>query len=161
MCGDNSVNDRIGVAVKNVVLAKKPFRNRRRPLDCFLHVDDDQMCERLEQSSFADTSKRAVTLNYVNVFRSGGLALLGEFPSSFTEVDGRSPHVIVVGPDRVGLLLVVGAVREWWFDHHEDGLRLELTLVAADAAKRIRRAAPPVPAFCGGLPACRCQLRSR
>ena len=138
VCGDNSVNDRIGVAVKNVVLAKKPFRNRRRPLDCFLHVDDDQMCERLEQSSFADTSKRAVTLNYVNVFRSGGLALLGEFPSSFTEVDGRSPHVIVVGPDRVGLLLVVGAVREWWFDHHEDGLRLELTLVAADAAKRIR-----------------------
>jgi len=137
VCGDNSVNDRIGVAAKRVVMANERARNRRRRLDCFLHVDDDQMCERLEQSSLVDTNKRVVTLNYVNVFRSGGLALLGEFPSSFTERDGRAPHVIVVGTDRVGLLLVVGAVREWWFDHRENGLRLELTLVATDAKQRI------------------------
>ncbi len=137
VCGDNSVNDRIGVAAKRVVMANERVRNRRRRLDCFLHVDDDQMCERLEQSSLVDTNKRAVTLNYVNVFRSGGLALLGEFPSSFAERDGRAPHVIVVGTDRVGLLLLVGAVREWWFDHREDGLRLELTLVATDAEQRI------------------------
>ena len=147
VCGDNSVNDRIGVAAKNVVVGNERLRNRRRRLDCFLHVDDDQMCERLEQSSLADTNKRAITLNYVNVFRSGGLALLGEFPHSFAERDGRAPHVIVVGPDRVGLLLVVGAVREWWFDHHEDGLRLELTLVAADATQRIRALGRRYPHF--------------
>ena len=89
VCGDNSVNDRVGVAVKNVVVADERFRNRRRRIDCFVHVDDDQMCERLEQSSLADTRKRAVTLSYVNVFRSGGLALLGEFPNSFSERGGR------------------------------------------------------------------------
>ena len=147
VCGDNSVNDRIGVAAKRVVMASERVRNRRRRLDCFLHVDDDQMCERLEQSSLVDTNKRVVTLNYVNVFRSGGLALLGEFPSSFAERDGRAPHVIVVGTDRVGLLLVVGAVREWWFDHREDGLRLELTLVATDAEQRIHALRRRYPHF--------------
>jgi|GEM_PF-1971684 hypothetical protein len=147
VCGDNSVNDRIGVAAKRVVMSNERVRNRRRRLDCFLHVDDDQMCERLEQSSLVDTNKRVVTLNYVNVFRSGGLALLGEFPSSFAERDGRAPHVIVVGTDRVGLLLVVGAVREWWFDHREDGLRLELTLVATDAKQRIHALRRRYPHF--------------
>jgi hypothetical protein len=151
VCGDNSVNDRIGVAAKRVVMANDRVRNRRRRLDCFLHVDDDQMCERLEQSSLVDTNKRVVTLNYVNVFRSGGLALLGEFPSSLAERDGRAPHLIVVGTDRVGLLLVVGAVREWWFDHREDGLRLELTLVATDARQRthaLRRRYPHFDEAC-------------
>ena len=147
VCGDNSVNDRVGVAAKRVVTSEKRPRNRRRRLDCFLHVDDDQMCQRLEQSSLVDTDKRGVTLSYVNVFRSGGLALLGQFPHSFMERDGHVPHVVVVGSDRVGLLLVVGAVREWWFDHRGDGLRLELTLVAADAKQRIRAAAPPVSAL--------------
>ena len=73
VCGDNTVNDRIGVAVKRVVATTQRVPNRRRQLDCFLHVDDDQMCERLEQSSLADANRRGVSLNYVNVFRSGGL----------------------------------------------------------------------------------------
>ncbi len=105
------------------------------------------MCERLEQSSLADTNRRGVSLNYVNVFRSGGLALLGEFPHSFAEHGGRAPHVVVVGPDRVGMLLVVGAVREWWFDHRDDGLRLGLTLVAADAKQRIHALRRRYPHF--------------
>lgn len=138
VCGDNAVNDRIGMAAKRVVALEQRPEKRRHRLDCFLHVDDDQMCERLEQSSLAESNKNAVTLNYVNVFRSGGLALLGEFPHSFAERDGRVPLVVVIGPDRIGMLLVVGAVREWWFDHRHDGLRLDLTLVAADAKKRLR-----------------------
>ena len=147
VCGDNSVNDRIGMAARRVVTANKRPRNRRRRLDCFLHVDDDQMCQRLEQSSLADIDKRGVTLSFVNVFRSGGLALLGEFPHSFSERDGCAPHVVVVGSDQVGLLLVVGAVKEWWFDHRGDGLRLELTLVAADAKQRIRTLRRRYPHF--------------
>jgi hypothetical protein len=147
VCGDNSVNDRIGVAAKRVVTSEKRPRNRRRRLDCFVHVDDDQMCQRLEQSSLADTDKRGVTLSYVNVFRAGGLALLGQFPHSFVERDGTVPHIVVVGTDRVGLLLVVGAVKEWWFDHRGDGLRLELTLVAADAKQRIRTLRRRYPHF--------------
>ena len=151
VCGENTVNDRIGVAVKRVAATSERLQSRRRRLDCFVHVDDDQMCERLEQSSLADANKGGVSLNYVNVFRSGGLALLGEFPHSFAERDGRAPHVVVVGPDRVGLLLVAGAVREWWFDHREDGLRLALTLVAADAKERIhalRRRYPHLDEAC-------------
>jgi hypothetical protein len=147
VCGDNTVNDRIGVAVKRVVATDERLQNRRRRLDCFLHVDDDQMCERLEQSSLADANRRGVSLNYVNVFRSGGLALLGEFPHSFAGRDGRAPHVIVVGPDRVGMLLVAGAVREWWFDHRDDGLRLGLTLVASDAKQRIHALRRRYPHF--------------
>jgi hypothetical protein len=147
VCGDNTVNDRIGVAVKRVVATDERLQNRRRRLDCFLHVDDDQMCERLEQSSLADANKRGVSLNYVNVFRSGGLALLGEFPHSFAERDGRPPNVVVVGPDRVGMLLVAGAVKEWWFDHRDDGLRLGLTLVASDAKERIHALRRRYPHF--------------
>ena len=76
---------------------------------------------------------------------------MGEFPHSFSEHGGRAPHVVVVGPDRVGLLLVVGAVREWWFDHREDGLRLGLTLVAADEAadsRALRRRYPHFDEAC-------------
>ena len=147
VCGENTVNDKIGVAVKRVAATSERLQGRRRRLDCFVHVDDDQMCERLEQSSLADANKGGVSLNYVNVFRSGGLALLGEFPHSFAERDGRPPQVVVVGPDRVGLLLVAGAVREWWFDHREDGLRLALTLVAADAKERIHALRRRYPHF--------------
>jgi hypothetical protein len=147
VCGDNTVNDRIGVAVKRVVATSKRLQNRRRQLDCFLHVDDDQMCERLEQSSLADANRRGVRLNYVNVFRSGGLTLLGEFPHSFAERDGRAPHVVIVGPDPIGMLLVLGAVREWWFDHHDDGLRLRLTLVAFDAERRLQALRRRYPHF--------------
>ncbi|MGD0441900.1 MAG: NAD-binding protein [Acidimicrobiales bacterium] len=147
VCGDNSVNDRIGMAAKRVVTTEQRARARRRRLDCFLHVDDDQMCQRLEQSSLADIDKRGVSLSYVNVFRSGGLALLGEFPHSFAERDGCAPHIVVVGPDRVGLLLIVGAVKEWWFDHRGDALRLDLTLVAADASKRVRALRRRYPHF--------------
>ncbi len=158
VCGENTVNDKIGVAVKRVAATSERLQGRRRRLDCFVHVDDDQMCERLEQSSLADANKGGVSLNYVNVFRSGGLALLGEFPHSFAERDGRPPQVVVVGPDRVGLLLVAGAVREWWFDHREDGLRL-----ASDTRRRRRQGADPrpsasIPALRRGLPPCRGEL---
>ena len=88
-----------------------------------------------------------MSLNYVNVFRSGGLALLGEYPHAFAERDGRPPHIVLVGSDRVGLLLVVGAVREWWFDHREDGLRLELTVVSTDAKRRIHALRRRYPHF--------------
>ena len=147
VCGDNSVNDRIGMAAKRAASANKRRRPRRRRLDCFLHVDDDQMCQRLEQSSLADINKGSVSLNYVNVFRSGGIALLGEYPHAFAERDGRAPHIVLVGSDRIGLLLVVGAVREWWFDHRGDGLRLELTLVATDSKRRIQALRRRYPHF--------------
>ena len=38
-------------------------------------------------------------------------------------------------------------MREWWFDHREDGLRLELTLVAADATERIHALRRRYPHF--------------
>ena len=151
VCGDNTVNDRIGVAAKRVVASGERAGNRRGHLDCFVHVDDDQMCQRLEQSSLAETDQKSVAISYVNVFRSGGIALLRAFPHSFAERDGRAPHLVVVGPDRVGLLVVVGAVREWWFDHRGDGPRLDLTLVTADAKERagsLRRRHPHFDEAC-------------
>jgi hypothetical protein len=45
------------------------------------------------------------------------------------------------------LLLVVGAVKEWWFNHRGDAVRLELTLVAADAKQRIRALCRRYPHF--------------
>ena len=58
---------------------------------------------------------------------------------------------MVVGTDRIGLLLVAGAVRQWWFDHRADGLRLQLTLMGPDTqshAESLRRQYPRFDETC-------------
>jgi hypothetical protein len=149
VCGDNNVNAEIGMVVQ------RHFRGGRRRLECFVHVDDDQLCQMLEQSSLTrhgnvdhlEPVKQQVRISYVNVLRSGPLALLRTFPNSFVEHDGRAPHLIVVGDDRVGLLLVVGAVRKWWFDHRGDDSHLQLTVIAPDAKNRAESLRRQYPHF--------------
>jgi len=149
VCGDNGINAEIGMA------AKRYFGNRRQRLECFVHVDDDQLCQVLEQSkvmphwplSGEDAQRLQVSISYVNVFRSGPLALLRAFPESFVERDGRAPHIIVVGDDRLGLLLVGGAVRKWWFDYRGQNMYLQLTVIASDAEERARSLRAQYPHF--------------
>ena len=81
VCGDNSVNDRIGVAAKRVVMASEA-RSGIDDADSIASCTSmTTRCASVSSNRASSTrDKRAVTLNYVNVFRSGGLALLGEFP---------------------------------------------------------------------------------
>jgi hypothetical protein len=138
VCGDSSINAEIGM------VAKRHFGNRRKWLECFVHVDDDELCQMLEQSKVTRQGQLdqehqqevRVSINYVNVLRSGPLAILRAFPDSFREHDGRSPHIIVVGTDPIGLAFISGAARNWWFDHRDRDKYLQLTLIASDAEQR-------------------------
>lgn len=132
VCGDNDVNGQIGL------VATREFRGRDHRPECFIQIDDESLCELLEQSNLVGRVAGGVGVSYLNVFRYGPSVLLRVFPESFAETDGRAPHVVIVGTDPIGLRLVAGAVREWWFDHRGTGLRLRLSLVAPDAEERAR-----------------------
>ncbi len=157
VCGDNGVNHEVALAARGALdsarsvlggpAPRSAAARRNRRLDCFVQIDDDVLCQRLEQASLLASDKRRVSISYVNVFRSGSTALLHAYPGAFALRDGQSPHLVVAGGDALGELLVVGAVREWWFDHRVDGRRLELTLLGRDASERAAKLRRHFPRF--------------
>lgn len=142
VCGSDGVNADVAIHVRD------HRRPRRRPIDCYVHLDDADLCALLEEDT-RSLGRSAVTIHFLNVNRSGPLALLQNYSEVLDPTAPGAPRVVVVGSDPLGLSLVVGAAREWWFDMQAAGAggaplgagpeslpRMSLTLVSSDAEER-------------------------
>lgn len=162
VCGEGSVNAEVGLIARHLV--EEPGgrrsggrghgqlgRGRSRRLRCFVQVDDDELSRVLEAANMTESADgpedARVEIHFVNVFQSGPGILLRRYRDSFTEIGGRPPHIVVVGTDRIGLRLMVGAARQWYIDHPGGNARLKLTLVASDAEDRFEELRRRYPHF--------------
>jgi hypothetical protein len=129
VCGDDGTNAEIALLAQDLVGTRHP------PLECFVHVNDESVCELLEKSSLADPRRRPVNFEFFNVNRSGPRALLDSYASFLSDPHTESPQLIVVGAHRLGLNVVVEATRRWSL---RPGMnkRLQVDLVAPDATSR-------------------------
>ncbi len=149
VCGDDGINGQIGLTVRQI--RKEPYR--RTGLKCTVHIDDERVCKLLEESEIFQVGggdeeetprEPPVRIHYLNVYRSGPLVLLRQFSDSFRVREEQAPHIILVGNDEVGLKLVIGAARAWWYDHRPEpdavqhAPKFPVTLLAPDAMEHER-----------------------
>jgi voltage-gated potassium channel Kch len=135
VCGTDGVNAEVALHVRN------RRRGTSRPIDCYVHLDDSDLCALLEEHS-RTLDRLAIRVHFLNVNRAGPMAILQSYSELFepraavvaggvNKVGTRvllhqysdqlasgpgPPHVIVVGSEPLALALVTGAARSWWFD---------------------------------------------
>ena len=129
VCGDDGTNAEVALLAQDLVGRRHP------PLECFVHVNDESVCELLEKASLADPSRRPVNFEFFNVNRSGPRALLDSHGLFLSDPATKAPQLIVVGSHRLGLNLLVEAARRWSLGSHGSE-RLRAVLVAPDAVKQ-------------------------
>jgi len=129
VCGDDGTNAEVALLAQDLVGSRHP------PLECFVHVNDESVCELLEKASLADPSRRPVNFEFFNVDRSGPRALLDSYGAFLSEPATDSPQLIVVGSHRLALNIAVEAARRWSM-RAEGEQRLRVVLVAPDAVAK-------------------------
>lgn len=132
VCG----NDAIDAEVASAALSASVTRVTRTSLRCFIHIGDDRLTEQLEQLSLEQINKRQgprAQLELFNVYGLAPKALLDTDPKLLDPIDGRSPHVLVIGVGVLGRKLVVEAARRWSLGQHPT--RIRITAVTHDAER--------------------------
>jgi hypothetical protein len=135
VCGEDSINTDIAIRAQRLLDGR---RLRARAIECFIHIDDDVLCEMLEESSMDGIRHpKESQINFLNLHRIGPQALVEAFPEAFHRIRAASPHVIVVGGDRFAMALIVEAARRWWFAASPDqSVRPLVSLYAPDATEQ-------------------------
>lgn len=144
VCGEDSVNAEVAVHVRHRRVAG------RDPLDCYVQLEDPDLCSLLEEQARGLDSS-GLTIHFLNVNRAGPLALLESYSGVLGAADNvvraadtlqRPPRMIVVGSEPLSLSLTVGAARQWWFDKfavpHLDRADPHTTKKAAGRTRRER-----------------------
>jgi hypothetical protein len=135
VCGEDSINTDIAIRAQRLLEGR---RMRSRPIECFIHIDDDVLCEMLEESSMDGIRHpKEAQINFLNLHRIGPQALVEAFPDAFRRSQTASPHVIVVGGDRFATALIVEAARRWWFAAPpNESIRPRVSLYALHATEQ-------------------------
>lgn len=150
VCGDDGVNAEVAIATRRALGDPRrrwhPIRRgrgaSRRPLECFVHIDDPELCRLLEAArpplpSVDDEVPMA--LAFFNPSANAAPALLADHPVG--PVDGdpwtAPARIVVVGLGQMGTNLVVHAARCWRALHGPDGPPLPVTIVDREAAEHV------------------------
>ena len=150
VCGDDGTNAEVALLAQQLVGRRHP------PLECFVHVNDESVCDLLEKASLADPSRRSVKFEFFNVNRSGPRALLDTHGTLLSDPATESPQLIVVGSQRLALDLLVESARRWSLRPDREG-RLRAVLVAPDASERcadLKRRYPDISGVSDLVPCC-------
>jgi hypothetical protein len=110
VCGDDAINVDVTADAHELM-----DPDRRRPLDCFAHVVDQQVRQFLNEWSIRTPKAQVFRLNAFDVSELGAPAILVEHPpfdrNGWTTF-GR-PHLVVVGLGQTGSRLLLGAAQLW------------------------------------------------
>jgi voltage-gated potassium channel Kch len=105
-----------------------------------VHVAEEELWRALRERAVREASSARRAPEFFNVFDRGARAMLRRHPpSDDSEAASRSPHLLVVGLERLGSILVVAAARLWATLDEGRGPRLRLTVVDPDASTRLAR----------------------
>jgi hypothetical protein len=132
LCGASEVNAEVALVVE------RERTDRRRPLDCLVHVDEPRLYELLRTRYVTAEHSDRFRVDAFNVFERGAQALLIRHPFFGEDTPGVGsdpPHLLVVGLGRLGRSVVVQAARNWKALGPAAGDRCRVTVVdrAADA----------------------------
>jgi hypothetical protein len=134
VCGDDGVNAAVAVHVLELCRGRAT-----RPLDCVIHIVDDNLCRLLREQELRGDAECGVRVEFFNAYERGAHLLLRHHPpfdaAAATAVDS-APHVVVVGCGGLGSSLVTQAGREWWHASRGSGRRLTVTVVDREARGR-------------------------
>ena len=130
VCGNDGDNAEVAVHARHLA------GNRQdRALTCILHIVDPQLCDLLREREIEMGQVDTFRLGFFNVFDSGARALLKEYPA-FSQTQGQTAHLLVVGLGRMGESLVVHAARDWHARRNPVTERLRVTIVDLEAERR-------------------------
>lgn len=129
--GDDGRNADVALAARDVVGA------RRRPLPCFVHVVHPGLSGLLVESTLVAGAGGSLRLEFFNPWDAVPPMVLDEFPPAGAggPPAGTVPHMLVVGPGRLGRELVTHAARRRAGDAAGAGGRLRVTLAGSGAAE--------------------------
>ena len=153
-CGDDGVNAEVAIATRRALetarARRHPLRRllrrvggrSRRPLECFVHIDDPELCRLLEAARPplpAVDDELPMALSFFNPSANAAPALLADYPVGPIGGDPWTApaHMVVVGLGEMGTNLVVHAARCWRALHGMEAPALPVTVVDRDAPERV------------------------
>jgi hypothetical protein len=125
---DDSANGEIAVQARRIVKDQT-----RETLTCFVHVQDQNLCEVLRVNEY-NSDDPSIRLEFYNVIENGVRTILSEFPAfqeGSLQKDGPI-RMVVIGLDDVGSELVLRAAKRWWPRYQATEERLQMVLVDSD-----------------------------
>ncbi len=128
--GVDATDAEVAVAARDVV------GRRRRPLPCFVHVVHPGLSGLLAEAALSAGASGLMRLEFFNAWESVPPMVLDDFPPEGAGATAATtPHLVVVGPGRLGRALVVHAARRWASEPDAAGRKLQVTLVGPDASE--------------------------
>jgi hypothetical protein len=153
VCGDDGVNASVAVHARELCCDRAA-----RPLDCVVHIVDDNLCRLLKEQELRGDGDCTVRFEFFNAYERGARLLLQSHPlfdAAAAAAAEAAPHFVVVGCGSMGTSLVAQAAREWWHAARDTGRRLTVTVVDREARARCEAIAlrsPRLPDFCDLVP---------
>ncbi len=125
-----SSNDRANTEV--AVRANELCSQRQAdPLNCLIHIVDPALWDLLQERMFSDRHFENIRLEMFNVYLFGAKILVDDYilPRRSVRSAGLSPHVLILGMDKLGTNLVVETAKEWYFRRGDSNARIRMTLI--------------------------------
>ena len=124
---DDTANADVALAARDVV------SRRRRALPTFVHIVQPGLSDLLVEAALAAGADGPMRFEFFNAWESVPPIVLDEFPPAGSAGPEDVPHMLVVGPGRLGRALVVYAARRWATDPDAAGRLMRITLVGSGA----------------------------
>lgn len=165
VCGDETVNSEVALRIGEY-LTSQATRRSSDPLQCFVHIDDSDLCNLLRRSGALGPSNQSLlTLEFFNpsalaapaMFehrRSPVVSQVAEDDDPVVEPTDLEPHRLIVGLGQMGGQLLLHMARTWWFGSPPGSSAppLHLTVIdrnVDDALARLRIEEPDLePPYC-------------
>ena len=134
VCGKDGVNAEVAVNARRLV-----SENRKRTLNCSVHITDPRLCNLLNAMELEASATDVFRLEFFNIFDAGARVWLNEHPPFGPGEKSLSfrPHLLLIGAGGLGESLLVHAARKWDNSPHRPGEKLGLTIIdrVADVKK--------------------------
>jgi len=145
VCGDDRVNAEVALATREALTRPSRRLSRathRAPVECFVHIDDPDLCRLLEAAHAATPATgddAPVALQFFNPSANAAPALLADHSvvTAGGEPWAAPAHMLIVGLGQMGNQLLVHAARCWRALHSPGGPALGVTVVDLEADDRV------------------------
>jgi voltage-gated potassium channel Kch len=144
-CGDDGSNVEIAAHVSE--LRSQLPMEKRRHLDCWLHIVDPVLCEALKVHGKSRNKSGDFTIRVVNIFENSARIALADNPLDREHIGHDDPRTItlaIVGFGQMGQAIARQAAK---IGHYANGRKLQLNIVDREADRHCRSFMAQYPQF--------------
>lgn len=131
LCSEDGVNAEVAMQARMIA-----SDSRKRPLVCLVHITDLELCHLLQEREIELEGDNPARLEFFNIYESGARILLQRHPLSLPSADTFTPHILIVGPGRLGISLMLLIVREWYATGRGKTNPMRITVVDKSGSAR-------------------------